>query len=222
MARGRILSPEFWTDSTIVQLPPYARLLFMGMWNHAYCDQGHLWDDPFDLKLKILPADPVDARELVEALVSAGRVVRGVVNGKPYLAIPTFRRHQKADDPRWARKCPICQTTTEPGSARRSTTEHDGARQLSAQSGVEGNGVEGEGSTRGARPPRYCADHPQGSTGACFACRDAREAQQEWDRAEKVRRVAAPSVRKPRKGDGHTCVPQLPGDEWCFQCGERL
>lgn len=217
MARGRILSPEFWTDSAMVRLSPFARLLYMGMWNHAFCDKGHMWDDPIDLKLKILPADSVDAEELLKELVASGRVARGSVDGRAFLSIPTFLRWQKADDARYVRKCPICQLCTPIlGSALPSTTEHDNSRQLSHQ---ERNGMErnrGEGTARGSRPPRYCPQHPTGTTEGCFACRDARIAQQEWDEAQK----APKRMYTPKKGDGHECKDV--GSGYCVTCGERL
>lgn len=218
MARGRILSPEFWTDSAIVRLSPFARLLYMGMWNHAYCDKGHLWDDAFDLKLKVLPADAVDAEELLRELISAGRVARESVDGRSFLSIPTFLRWQKADDSRFVRKCPICALCTPiHGRALPSTTEHDNSRQLSHQ---EGNGMEGNrggGDTRGARPPRYCPQHPRGTNDGCFACRDARLAQQEWDAAQKSK---VPDTKAWKRGDGHACVDD--GFGYCAKCVERM
>ncbi len=108
MARRRLLSPEFWTDSNIVQLTPYARLLFMGCWNFALCEEGHLADSPLELKMKILPADPVNGDELVEELVKLERLVRGVTpSGKPYLWVRKLSNHQKADL-RWQSRCFVC------------------------------------------------------------------------------------------------------------------
>ena len=60
MPRIRTIKPEFWTDSKIVALTPHARLLFIGMWNFAD-DHGCVDDDPMQLKLRVLPADHVDA-----------------------------------------------------------------------------------------------------------------------------------------------------------------
>lgn len=113
MARIRSVKPEFWTDGTIVQLSPWARLLYIGSWNFA-CDHGHLPDDPTGLKLKILPADPVEAAELIDELVKAGRMVRRVtVDGRRFLHIPRLPDHQKVDA-RWQSKCPYCSTETAP------------------------------------------------------------------------------------------------------------
>jgi len=108
MARIRSIKPEFWTDGNIVQLSPWARLLYMGMWNFALCDSGHLPDDPMGLKLKILPADAVDPDELLGELLTLGRVIRRRnEDGRTFLHILRFTDHQKVDT-RWNSKCPYC------------------------------------------------------------------------------------------------------------------
>ena len=97
MARIRSVKPEFWTDPDVVALPPLARLLFIGCWNHAD-DYGVLKDDPAELKLKILPADDVDPFELVEHLVKTNLMLRLLAqDGTPVLVIRTFTVHQKID-----------------------------------------------------------------------------------------------------------------------------
>lgn len=108
MARGRVITPDFWSDGNMVGVSPFARLFYIGMWNFAHCDKGHLDDDAMGLKLKILPADPVDPAELLTELMRRSRVTRlRADNGKTFLFIPTFERYQKAD-PRWKTRCPAC------------------------------------------------------------------------------------------------------------------
>lgn len=108
MARGRVVTPDFWTDGNIVALSPLARLFYLGMWNFAHCDKGHLDDDVVGLKLKILPTDNVDPTNLLMELVNRQRVVRiRADNGKSFLLMPTFYRWQKTD-PRWKTRCPAC------------------------------------------------------------------------------------------------------------------
>lgn len=108
MARIRTIKPDFWTDGTMVQLSPYARLFYIGTWNFALCDRGHLADDANGLKLKILPADPVDATELMNELLARGRLERRTMRGgRTYLFIPRLAEHQKVDA-RWASRCPFC------------------------------------------------------------------------------------------------------------------
>ena len=107
MARIRSLKPEFWTDEKVVTLPFPARLFFMGCWNFARCDHGHLDDNALSLKLRILPADDVDAQELLDALVEVGLLDRYEKDGRSYLHIRNFGSHQKVET-RWNTRCPYC------------------------------------------------------------------------------------------------------------------
>ncbi len=99
MARKRMISPEFWTDATMVALPFEARLLYIGMWNFAD-DYGYLADEPDRLALQILPADDVDIETMIDLLVVAERLARyEAEDGTRYLHIRHFGDHQKVDHP---------------------------------------------------------------------------------------------------------------------------
>jgi hypothetical protein len=75
MAKIRPLHPDIWTDEDFISLSPWARLLFMGLWNHA-CDNGHLEDRSNTIKLRILPADDVNAADLLREIEAAGLIHR--------------------------------------------------------------------------------------------------------------------------------------------------
>lgn len=75
MAKNRMIRTETWTDEKFVSLAPLARLLFIGMWNHA-CDNGHLDDSALQLKMRVLPADPCDVSPLLDSIIATGMVVR--------------------------------------------------------------------------------------------------------------------------------------------------
>lgn len=108
MARIRSIKPEFWTDSVIVSLSPLARLLYIGMWNFALCDHGHLENDPIRLKLQILPMDSINIGSLLDELLDSNRIDRiQTKSGDSYLHIPSMKRNQKGD-PRWKSRCPAC------------------------------------------------------------------------------------------------------------------
>lgn len=108
MARIRTIKPDFWTDGNMVKLSPFARLLYIGMWNFTLCDHGHVADDAMKLKLQILPMDPVDIEELLAEIMTQGRVVRVAdSDGRTYLLVKRFEDHQKID-PRWKTRCPAC------------------------------------------------------------------------------------------------------------------
>lgn len=115
MAKIRALKPEFFTDESVVELSPLARLLFQGMWIHA-CDNGHLKDRPKQLKLRILPADDCDVDALLHEVVHHGMAQR--VDG--WLVIPTLGIHQKPDK-RYFLRCdfPGCRDERKPLSTRR-------------------------------------------------------------------------------------------------------
>ena len=51
-----MIKPEFFTDEKVINLPIPARLLFIGMWNHAD-DEGIFKDSPIQLKVQVFPAD---------------------------------------------------------------------------------------------------------------------------------------------------------------------
>lgn len=109
MARIRSVKPGFWTDSKIVALSPFARLFFIGMWNFAECDMGHVKDDAGALKLLILPTDDVSGDDLLKELLTAGRVVRlDLSDGRTFLHIPRFTDHQNLST-HWSPRCPGCQ-----------------------------------------------------------------------------------------------------------------
>lgn len=145
MARIRTIKPDFWTDGNIVRLSPYARLLFIGMWNFTMCDHGHVADDSMKLKLQILPLDDVDIEALLAELMASGRIQRVTGNtGRTYLHVTRFEDHQKID-PRWKTRCAACAEIAPDISSgtHRSFHELSGTHSNSAQLplGRDGMGV---------------------------------------------------------------------------------
>ena len=166
MARIRTFKPEFWTDSKVVTLSPFARLLFLGSWNFALCDDGHLPDDAMALKLQVLPADNVDPFELLQELLDVGVVVQGTTSdGRSYLHIRRLRNHQKVDN-RWSPRCFVCSdkpAETQPSSpklpetrASLDETRRDSPKLPETRPGMERNGKERENvrDAADAAPPR--------------------------------------------------------------------
>lgn len=116
MPRIRTIKPDFWSDRRMVKLSAYARLFYMGMWNFALCDRGHLPDDAEELKLKILPADDVDPDALLAELIEADRVRRYTTpDGETFLWAWKLGQHQKIDG-RWQPRCPYCALDISPDS----------------------------------------------------------------------------------------------------------
>ncbi|HXK39958.1 MAG TPA: hypothetical protein VJ837_03950, partial [Candidatus Paceibacterota bacterium] len=108
------------------------RLFFVGLWNFAD-DCGHVEDEPVRLKLQILPNDEVDARKLIETLISVGLLERR----KGCLLLPNFRKHQKIDKPS---TCRFDEDSTKAprGLARKSRT----SKSPPPRKGREGKGGE--------------------------------------------------------------------------------
>lgn len=99
MARIRTIKPEFWTDEKIVELPFEARLFFVGLWNFAD-DNGRLWNEPIQLKMRIFPADAVDVADLIDLLEASGLLFTyNDDQGRSVLEIAHFTDHQRISHP---------------------------------------------------------------------------------------------------------------------------
>jgi hypothetical protein len=101
MARIRTIKPEFWSSpDTAACEDPWARLLFIAMWNWAD-DSGRGtantkelagWAFPNDEKI-----DSADIRRMLGEIRRAFGVVFYMIGGRPYYAIPSWDKHQKID-----------------------------------------------------------------------------------------------------------------------------
>jgi hypothetical protein len=98
MARLRTIKPEFWSDAAVGECSPSARLLFVATWNFAD-DHGGLDRNAKQLKAQAFPYDAIDCEPLVQELLRAGLLVEYVSNGKKYLHIRNFQKHQKIEKP---------------------------------------------------------------------------------------------------------------------------
>lgn len=115
MPKIRGFKADLWTDEDFVELSPYARLLWMGMWNYC-CDNGHLADKSKQIKMRILPTDDVNCAELLRELEKNRRIVRadGVIT------VPNFTKHQKPDK-RYFVTCDVPGCTKPDGDSQRET-----------------------------------------------------------------------------------------------------
>lgn len=98
MARIRTIKPELWSDEKFVELSPWARLLFVGLWNFAD-DEGRMEYSDKRLKMQIFPGDQVQVSRLVEELKRIRIVQLYSVDGRSYLALPNFKKHQRVNRP---------------------------------------------------------------------------------------------------------------------------
>lgn len=93
MARARGIKPGFFRNADLVELPFEARLLFIGLWTLA--DRaGRLEDRPKQIKMEVFPADNIDCDALLDMIAQTGMLVRYEVDGKRYLQVVNFAKHQ--------------------------------------------------------------------------------------------------------------------------------
>lgn len=91
--RARNIKPGFFENELLVELPPAARLVFIGMWCMAD-REGRLEDRPKKIKLQILPYDSLDVDEYLNELARMNFITRYSVDGSKYIQIENFLKHQ--------------------------------------------------------------------------------------------------------------------------------
>ncbi len=103
MARARNIKPALFVNDLLADCEPLARLLFIGLWTVAD-SRGVMEDRPRKIKAEVLPHDDRDARNLIEQLIEAGFVRRFEAEGREYLHVINFQKHQnphKNEDPKF-------------------------------------------------------------------------------------------------------------------------
>lgn len=104
--RIRSIKPDFWRSPDISCLTIEDRLLFIGLW--SYVDDNGVGQDRESLVAADLFADdlsrhPRDTLARVadglQRLASAGRINRYTVDGRGYLSIDNWEKHQRIDRP---------------------------------------------------------------------------------------------------------------------------
>ena len=104
--RIRSIKPEFWRSADIAALPWETRLLFIGLW--SYVDDNGVGVDREALIAADLFADDLSrgpretlarVSEGLSLLTSRGLIARYSVDSRDYLAIVTWKTHQRIDKP---------------------------------------------------------------------------------------------------------------------------
>lgn len=102
--RNRMVKANFWTDGELLRWPREKRITYQGLWAIAE-DSGCVEDDPFEWKLLLWPS-PVDADITTEVLqqwrdefVEAGKLLPYSVDGKSYLFVMNFHKHERPRNP---------------------------------------------------------------------------------------------------------------------------
>lgn len=98
MSRIRSIHPGLWTDENFVSVSAYARILFMGIWTECDDKGSFVWS-PLKLKMRLLPADNIDAGDLLDELLAANLIAAYEVDGKSYGAVRNFCKFQRPKKP---------------------------------------------------------------------------------------------------------------------------
>ena len=93
MARSRNIKPSFFKNEDLADLPPFDRLLFIGLWCLAD-REGRLEDRPRRIKIELFPGDTYDVEIGLGNLEGKGFIERYEVAGFSVISLPNFTRHQ--------------------------------------------------------------------------------------------------------------------------------
>lgn len=93
MARARNIKPRFFQNDELGELDPLSRLLFIGMWTIADF-KGCIEYRPKMLKAQLLPYDECNIEVLVTNLEQSRFIQFYSVQGKRYIKIINFEKHQ--------------------------------------------------------------------------------------------------------------------------------
>lgn len=104
--RIRSIKPEFWRSEDVTALDWEARLLYIGLWSYVD-DNGVGLDKLVSITADLFAGDlEHDAPETfarvsrgLETLVRTGRVHRYEVDGKRYIYVNNWKKHQRIDKP---------------------------------------------------------------------------------------------------------------------------
>lgn len=154
MARIRTIKPEFWTSDQVMSVSRDARLLFIGMWNFAD-DGGNQPANTKTIKALVFPGDELtegQIYDLVDELLGVGLLETYEADCRWYWNIPTWKKHQRIDQPTYRHPGPDGKVSQSPARRRGgSSSVHGvfGEQSQNAQqvfdAGKERNGKEGNG-----------------------------------------------------------------------------
>lgn len=101
MSRIRTIKPDFWTSEQIVSCSRDARLLFIGLWN--FSDDAGIHPASFsNIKMQIFPGDNLtidQIKKLVDELLINNLLQEYIIDGKAYLQVTGWKKHQRIDKP---------------------------------------------------------------------------------------------------------------------------
>lgn len=107
MARIRTIKPEYFLDDELARLHPLTRILFIGLW--CLADKaGRLEDKPPRIKVQVLPYDKHDIEAELDVLAKNRFIIRYQVEGRRYIQVSTFSKHQRVHHTEKESEIPPC------------------------------------------------------------------------------------------------------------------
>lgn len=162
MARIRTIKPSFFTDPAMADLPPATRLTYIGLWTHVD-DAGRCVDDARLVKAAVWPLDDRYTAKKVESdlatLAKAGRVERYEVDGKRFLRVVHWRKHQVVNKPQKS-GIPPSPVESDSGTATGTPLESDGNPPVALPGG---NGIRNEEVEREGNDSSSVSEEPRSS-----------------------------------------------------------
>jgi hypothetical protein len=140
MARIRTIKPELWSDVQFGECSTNARLLFVASLNFAD-DRGNLARSARQLQAQVFPYDGIDCEPLIDELCRVGLFIEYAADGKKFIHIKNFEKHQRIDRPGPA-KCPVYEPSM---SIQRTFDESSASPRRPFDPVREGKGREGKG-----------------------------------------------------------------------------
>ncbi|WP_448206475.1 hypothetical protein [Azospirillum sp. sgz302134] len=99
MARIRSVHPGLFTDEAFVASSPAARIMLIGLWTESD-DNGVFEWKPLQIKMRIMPADPVNVSDLLGELEQNRIIKRFEADGKVFGAVRNFTQYQRPKSPK--------------------------------------------------------------------------------------------------------------------------
>ena len=167
MGRIRHIKPELFLDEDLATHKPIVRLLFIGLWTLADCE-GRMEDRPARIKAQLFPYEPLDTDASLDALANTGHVIRYIVDGRRYLQVTNFLKHQRLSG-KEAQADSVFPSPEAAGNRQGSDGEGSGSiGEAPDVQGREGRGGEGEGKDIADSLPRL--NDPEAVSIATLPC----------------------------------------------------
>lgn len=147
MARIRTVKPAFFASEDVSALTFRARLTWIGLWTHSD-DAGRCKDNTKLIKAAVWPLDEVSLKDIeidLNTLADRGAILRYEVEGKQYIQIVNWRKHQRIDKPSPSHLPPFPER-----SGRTPGITREGDATAPVGNGKEGKGKEKDSSSTAA------------------------------------------------------------------------